>query len=120
MRENYLLSVFDRSKGEVKMKCKCLLLSLVLIIGSSNIAFAGGDATLGKKKSATCALCHGSNGISTKDNYPNLAGQKEAYLVKALTDFRSGSRKDPLMSNIAKSLSDDDINNLAAYFNSLK
>jgi len=102
------------------MKNTSLILSLVLLTGPVNMAFAGGDVSLGKKKSATCSLCHGSNGISTKDNYPNLAGQKEAYLVKALTDFRDGARKDPLMSSIAKALSDDDINNLAAYFNSLK
>jgi len=96
------------------------VLSLILTAGSVNTASAAGDASLGKKKSATCALCHGSNGISTKDVYPNLAGQKEGYLAKALTDFRSGARKDPLMSNIAKSLSDEDINNIAAYFSSLK
>lgn len=97
-----------------------LLITLLFLACTANIALAAGDASLGKKKSATCALCHGANGISTKDVYPNLAGQKEGYLTKALTDFRDGARKDPLMSNIAKSLSDEDIQNLAAYYSSLK
>ena len=97
-----------------------VLLSLLAVFVPINSALAGGDASLGKKKAATCALCHGANGISAKDEYPNLAGQKQAYLAKALTDFHDGLRKDPLMSNVAKSLSKEDIDNLAAYYSSLK
>lgn len=79
-----------------------------------------GDAGAGKAKSGSCAGCHGSNGISASGMYPNLAGQKEEYLVKQLKDFRDGSRKNPLMSGMAKPLSDADIDNLAAYYSGLK
>jgi cytochrome c553 len=82
-------------------------------------AFAG-DVAAGKAKSVTCAACHGAEGISAIPMYPNLAGQKEAYLVKQLKDFKSGARKDPVMSAMAMPLSDDDIANVAAYFASKK
>lgn len=83
-------------------------------------SFAAGDVAAGKAKAAICAACHGANGVSTADMYPNLAGQKEAYLVTQLKAFRDGSRANPIMQPMAKPLSDEDINNLAAYFSSLK
>ena len=49
-----------------------------------------------------CAGCHGANGNSSIENYPNLAGQKATYLVKALTDFQSGDRSDPTMNAMAQ------------------
>lgn len=78
-----------------------------------------GDAAAGKAKSSTCVGCHGAAGISNNPLWPNLAGQKEAYLVKQLKAFRDGSRPDPMMAPMAKPLSDDDIANLAAYYSSL-
>ena len=82
-------------------------------------AFAG-DAAAGKAKSAMCAACHGAAGVSAMPMYPNLAGQKEAYIVKQLKAFKAGTRKDPVMSSMAAPLSDADVANLAAYFSSLK
>lgn len=78
-----------------------------------------GDAEAGKAKSSTCAACHGAEGISPNDLWPNLAGQKEGYLIKQLKAFRDGDRKDPMMAPMAAPLSDEDIANLAAYFSSL-
>jgi cytochrome c553 len=78
-------------------------------------AFAG-DAAAGKAKSVTCAACHGSNGISQIPMYPNLAGQKEQYLVLQMNAFRDGERKSMVMAPMAKGLSDEDIANLAAYY----
>ena len=75
-----------------------------------------GDAAAGKAKSAMCASCHGADGIGLTPLYPNLAGQKEAYLVKQMTAFRDGTRKDPLMAPMAMGLTDEDIANLAAYY----
>lgn len=77
------------------------------------------DIDAGKAKSATCAACHGAAGISAAPMYPNLAGQKAQYLEKQLKAFRDGARKDPIMSAMAMPLSDEEINNLAAYFSSL-
>lgn len=78
------------------------------------------DIEAGKKKASSCAACHGANGISNNDVWPNLAGQKKGYLVKQLKDFRDGKRNDPMMSPMAKPLSDEDIENLAAYYSSLE
>ncbi len=80
---------------------------------------AAGDAAAGKAKSAQCATCHGANGIAVMPDAPNLAGQVEVYLAKALKDYRSGARKHEQMTLMAKPLSDKDIDNLAAYFSSL-
>lgn len=91
-----------------------------LVLGLAHGAFAKGDAAKGKTKAAVCAACHGANGISAAPMWPNLKGQKEAYLVKQLKDFKAGKRKDPSMDPMVKPLSDADIEDLAAYFSSLK
>lgn len=83
------------------------------------VSYAAGDAAAGKSKATSCAMCHGAEGISANDIWPNLAGQKEGYLKKQMKAFKDGSRKDPMMSPMASPLSDDDIANLAAYFSSL-
>ena len=78
-----------------------------------------GDAAKGKMRAATCIACHGANGISQIPMYPNLAGQKEQYLVLSMKAFRDGERKNMVMSPMAANLSDEDIANLAAYYSSL-
>ncbi len=100
---------------------KILLTVAVITAGlvSSN-AMAAGDAAAGKAKAAVCAGCHGAAGISATGMWPNLAGQKAAYLVKQLKAFKDGTRKDPTMAPMAAPLSDEDMVNLAAYFASLK
>lgn len=82
-------------------------------------AFAG-DAAAGKAKSGMCAACHGVEGISAVPMYPNLAGQKEAYLAKQLKDFKSGARKDPVMAPMAMGLTEEDIANISAFYASIK
>lgn len=82
-------------------------------------AFAG-DPAAGQAKTAMCAACHGAMGVSAVPMYPNLAGQKEAYIAKQLRDFKSGARKDPVMAPMAMSLTDADVANVAAYYASLK
>ena len=96
------------------------LLSAVALATAANVSIAGGNAAAGKAKTATCAGCHGQKGISMVPMYPNLAGQKEAYLVKQIKNFKEGVRKDPTMNAMTKPLSDEDINNIAAYYASLK
>jgi len=80
---------------------------------------AAGDATAGKARSAACAACHGADGKGVSPN-PALAGKPEAEQVKALQDFKSGTRANPIMKGIASSLSDKDMEDLAAYYASLK
>lgn len=77
---------------------------------------ANGDAAAGAAIVGQCVACHGADGIGKAPQYPNLAGQKAAYLEKQLKAFRSGERKAPNMDAMARPLSDQDIANLAAYF----
>ncbi len=97
------------------------LARIIVVLGLliSGSAMAAGDAAAGKTKAASCAGCHGANGISNVPMYPNLAGQKEAYIVTTLKGFRSGERKNATMKAMAAGLSDADIDNLAAYFSGL-
>ncbi len=94
------------------------LLAIVALCLNSSISFAG-DAAAGKTKAAACGACHGMNGISSNEIWPNLAGQKAGYLVAQMKAFRDGQRKNPMMSPMAAPLSDTDIDNLAAYYSSL-
>ena len=101
------------------MKHSRILISLVLAVSWASAQAA--DVGAGKSKAeSVCASCHGINGISASDGFPNLAGQKAAYLVNALKAYREGARKAPIMNNMAANLSDHDIENLAAYFSGLK
>jgi len=96
---------------------KKVLFSIVLGLGLVNSASAfTGDAAAGKTKAATCAACHGTNGIGSTDMYPNLAGQHADYIVKQLKAFKAGERKDPVMAPMAMALSDQDMADVAAYF----
>ena len=102
------------------MKKIIVIAALVAGMGSMGSALAAGDAAAGKVKAAVCAACHGANGISANALWPNLAGQKADYIIKQLKAFKAGTRKDPLMSPQAAQLSDQDIENVAAHFSSLK
>lgn len=79
-------------------------------------AASAGDIAKGKELSATCAACHGADGNSTIPANPKLAGQYESYLIRALSDYRSGARNNAIMAGFATALSDKDIRDLAAYF----
>ncbi|HSS45986.1 MAG TPA: cytochrome c [Burkholderiales bacterium] len=89
--------------------------ALLLAAGHS---FAGGDAAAGKQKSAACAACHGADGNSATPDFPRIAGQQPDYIVKALSDYKSGARKDPIMGAMGANLSKQDMEDLAAYFSS--
>ena len=77
-----------------------------------------GDAAAGKTKASVCAACHGMNGVSSNPEWPNLAGQHEAYLIKQLKAFKAGQRSDPNMTAFAATLTEDDMADLAAFFSS--
>jgi len=82
---------------------------------------AAGDAASGKQKSQSCAACHGPDGNApTGPDFPRLAGQHYDYLLKALRDYKSGARKNPIMSGQVSGLSTQDMADLAAYFSSQK
>jgi len=77
-----------------------------------------GSVDAGKAKSTTCAACHGANGKSINPTWPNLAGQHAKYIVAQLQAFKGGMRNNALMNGQAMMLSDEDMRNLAVYFES--
>ncbi len=88
--------------------------SAVLLISGQGIA---ADIEAGKKKAAeVCAACHGPDGNSPTPAFPKLNGQHVSYLIKTLTEYKSGERKDPVMAGMAAALSKEDIENVSAYF----
>lgn len=90
-----------------------MVVSLMLL---SLPAFAKGDPAAGQAKSAICAACHGMDGNSTVPTWPKLAGQHEQYLVRQASLIKSGARAVPEMAGITPGLSDQDIEDISAYF----
>jgi len=101
------------------MKQKIMTYGLFFMtISLSMNAYAGIQA--GKTKAESCAGCHGLNGISLSPETPNLAGQKQEYLINQLKAFRTQTRMNPTMNAMAEDLSDEDIADLTSYFSSLE
>ncbi len=89
-----------------------IILSTLLLVPSAQTA----DIEAGKNRASACFSCHGVEGVSGNPKYPNLGGQNAEYLMKQLNAFRTGERKDPIMSPMASLMSDADVENVAAYF----
>jgi len=100
-------------------KTTTILGACSLLLLASLPAFAG-DPAAGQKKSQTCVACHGPDGNSSAPDFPKIAGQHQDYLVKALKDYKSGARKNPIMAPMAANLTARDIEDLAAYYSSQK
>ncbi|NID06857.1 cytochrome c [Luteibacter jiangsuensis] len=81
--------------------------------------FAAGDPARGKTKIATCVACHGQDGNSVDPQYPRLAGQYADYLAQALHEYKDGQRNNAIMKGFAATLSDQDIQDVSAYFSTL-
>ncbi|HJP97316.1 MAG TPA: cytochrome c [Rhodanobacteraceae bacterium] len=95
------------------------LLATSLVLACGTAAAASGNAADGAKKAAACEACHGKDGNGIAPNYPALAGQYQDYLQQALHEYKSGRRTNAIMNGMAAPLSDQDIDDLAAYFSSL-
>ena len=98
------------------MKKTLIILASILMTSLVTPLMAAGDAEAGQVKSATCMGCHGLAGNSTIPNFRKLAGQGEAYLVKQLQHFKSGERNNAMMAGVASLLSDQDMEDIAAYY----
>lgn len=93
--------------------------TILVLAGALALAHAAQAADLNagaEKAKQVCGACHGADGNSQVADYPKLAGQHPDYLAKALRDYKSGVRKNPIMGGMAASLTRQDIENLAAYF----
>jgi len=97
----------------------CLLASACVLAASGNPCHAG-DVKAGRARALMCQACHGLDGLAKTPDAPNIAGQTEPYLVTQLQAFRSGARKNDAMSVVATSLSDKDIEDLAAYYSAIE
>jgi len=90
----------------------------VAILMAGNAAFAGGDALVGQQKAQVCAACHGTSGISeyATAQAPIIGGQYSDYIVRALRDYKSGKRDNPVMKGLTANLTLRDMEDIAAYF----
>jgi cytochrome c553 len=89
--------------------------AVLLALGAASAAAA--DARSGRQRAAgVCQACHGMDGLSKHPEAPNLAGQIENYLAKALAEYRGGQRQNEAMNIVAKELTDADIADLAAFY----
>ena len=93
-----------------------LVVVALVAAGFIGSAHGAGSADAGKTKAAACGACHGADGNSLVPTFPRLAGQHPAYLSSQLADFKSGARTDATMAPMAAPLSEQDIEDLAAYF----
>lgn len=93
--------------------------AIVLVLsGLMTFTANAADIEAGKEKSAVCAACHGADGNSNNAEWPSLAGQHASYIYKQLNDFKQGRRTNAIMAGMVALLNDDDMKNLAAYYES--
>jgi len=94
-----------------------VLRAFPLIVAFAAMSAVAADLAAGQAKvKEICQACHGLDGNSQTPDYPKLGGQYPDYLQKALRDYKSGARKNPIMAGFAGALTDKDIENLAAYY----
>jgi cytochrome c553 len=106
---------------DLRPSLKTLAVGACLAIFFAAHAEAQGDAKAGRAKAeSVCSVCHGVDGLAKIPEAPNLAGQNENYLIGQIAAFKSGERKNEMMSVVVQDLSDADIENLAAYYSGIE
>ncbi len=103
-----------------KLSFSALLCVVLATAPAAADSLVDGSDEAGKAKSITCAACHGADGNSVNPTWPSLAGQHANYIVAQLQAFKDGLRNNALMNGQAMMLSDEDMKNLAVYFESLE
>ncbi|MBY3790559.1 cytochrome c [Photobacterium carnosum] len=104
---------------------RTLTTAILLIIAMSSNAYAipKGDASKGELKTPSCRFCHGSNGIASQPNYPNLAGQQQQYIYDAMLAYTNDMRLGPMagmMKGQLQNLNAQDLADIAAYYSAMK
>lgn len=92
------------------------IIASTVLAAAATSASAAGNPAAGQEKSEPCAACHGPEGNTSSSQYPKLAGQYESYLLRALKDYKSGARENPVMAGQVSGLSEQDLEDLAAYY----
>ena len=108
-----------RAARRVIMALASTALAASLLTATPANAQPTGDAEAGKGKAALCVACHGPKGISINPLWPSLAGQQGPYLAKQIRAFRDGERVEPTMQPFVANLTDQDVEDIAAYYASL-
>jgi cytochrome c553 len=110
------INIKNKTRISLNQRLVALFAFSVVSLSACAETILTGDIERGEKISNVCGMCHGVNGISNVPIYPNLAGQKEQYLVLQLKAFRSGERVNMAMTSHAQKLTDQDIADLSAYY----
>ena len=101
------------------MKRALTLLSFGAVLAfASTQLLAAANIDNGKQKAAVCLACHGADGNAVDPQYPRLAGQYNEYIQQALREYKTGQRRNPIMKGFVATLSDQDIEDIAAFFSS--
>ncbi len=100
------------------MKASHIGAMILALSGLVSLTTNAGDAEAGRAKSAVCTACHGADGNSTNSVWPSLAGQHAGYTYKQLKDFKEGRRINASMTGMVALLNDEDMKNLAAFYES--
>ncbi len=96
---------------------RCMMgVGLAMLLASG--AYAAGDPARGKEKTTQCVACHGQDGNGENPAFPRLAGQYADYIVHTLKGYKSGVRKNAIMQGFAAALSEQDMQDLGAWFQS--
>ncbi|MGB2065013.1 Cytochrome c4 precursor [Marinomonas gallaica] len=95
---------------------KKVLISLLVTVGATSVAIAEGNPEAGKALTAVCGACHGADGNSLAPTFPKLAGQNESYLLKQMTDIKSGARPIAQMTGLLDGMSEQNLADISAYF----
>jgi cytochrome c553 len=94
--------------------------SAALLLATAYRAADAGDVNAGRAKAMMCQACHGMDGVSVNPEAPNITAQTESYLVTQLQAYKSGIRKNDAMTVVVSSLSDKDVEDLAAYYSAIE
>lgn len=95
---------------------KLIPAALAAMALSATLAHAAGDPVAGKEKAAPCFACHAENGISVQPIYPHIGGQYADYLLHSLKEYKAGTRQNAIMQGMVAALTEQDMQDLAAYF----
>lgn len=98
------------------MKFSMQLCAMTIFAALSASGAAAGDVAAGAAKAASCAACHGGDGNAPIADYPKLAGQERKYLLHTLRAYQSGVRANAIMAAQTATLTEQDLQDLAAYF----
>jgi cytochrome c553 len=104
--------------GTMSSSCRAIFIAIAAVTVSYDAVAV--DAKAGRTKAAACVPCHGENGLSIQPNAPHLAGQPAMYIADQLRQFRAGKRPSEVMGVIAKPLTDTQIDDLAAWYASIR